>query len=72
MPTIHAVVTQQDHSSSEAEVRSHRLVIDRPEAKGGPDKGPMGGEACSRATMKCEQPKFLRTIACHSASRGPA
>lgn len=45
MPTIYATVTQLDHSASEAKVRDHRLTIDRPEAKGGQDKGPMGGEA---------------------------
>jgi putative redox protein len=45
MPTILATVTQLDHSASRGTVRDHQLVIDRPEAKGGQDKGPMGGEA---------------------------
>lgn len=45
MPTIHATVTQLDHSASQGEVRGHQLTIDRPEAKGGQNKGPMGGEA---------------------------
>ena len=45
MPTIHANVTQVDHSSSKGEVRDHTLVMDRPEPKGGQNKGPMGGEA---------------------------
>lgn len=44
MPTIHARVDQLDHSASSAGVRGHRITIDRPAAKGGQDKGPMGGE----------------------------
>ncbi len=45
MPTIHATVTQLDHTASRGEARDHALVMDRPEAKGGQNKGPMGGEA---------------------------
>jgi len=45
MPTIHATVDQLDHSSSQGRARNHVLVMDRPEPKGGQDKGPMGGEA---------------------------
>ena len=45
MPTIRATVDQLDHSSSRGEARGHSLVMDRPEPKGGQNKGPMGGEA---------------------------
>jgi len=45
MPTIHAKVDQLDHSSSRGTAREHTLTMDRPEPKGGQDKGPMGGEA---------------------------
>lgn len=45
MPTNHATVTQLDHSASLADTRGHQLTIDRPQPKGGQDKGPMGGEA---------------------------
>ena len=45
MPTILVNVDQQDHTSSRGEARGHTLVMDRPEAKGGQNKGPMGGEA---------------------------
>ena len=45
MPTVYATVTQLDHSASDAEARGHHLTVDRPEPKGGQDKGPMGGEA---------------------------
>ena len=45
MPTIQVTIDQVDHSSSRAVTRTHSLTMDRPEAKGGQDKGPMGGEA---------------------------
>jgi putative redox protein len=45
MPTILATVDQLDHSSSKGTVRDHSLTMDRPEPKGGQNKGPMGGEA---------------------------
>jgi putative redox protein len=45
MPTIYVTVNQLDHSASHGEARDHALIMDRPEAKGGQNKGPMGGEA---------------------------
>lgn len=45
MPTIRATVDQLDQSSSRGQTRDHSLVMDRPEPKGGQNKGPMGGEA---------------------------
>ena len=45
MPTIHVDGDQLDHTSSRGRARDHSLVMDRPEAKGGQNKGPMGGEA---------------------------
>ena len=45
MPEIRVSVTQQqDTTASVAEIRQHRVGVDRPEAKGGSDTGPMGGE----------------------------
>ena len=40
MPTILVNVDQQDHTSSRGEARGHTLIMDRPEAKGGQNKGP--------------------------------
>ena len=37
-------VRQVGPSTSEATVREHKVLVDRPEAKGGADEGPMGGE----------------------------
>lgn len=45
MPVINATVDQVDDTTSRGRVREHALVMDRPEAKGGQNKGPMGGEA---------------------------
>jgi len=45
MPTIHVTVNQLDHSASHGQARDHSLIMDRPEAKDGQNKGPMGGEA---------------------------
>ena len=59
MPTIHATVTQTDHSASLADVRGHRLTIDRPLAKGGQDKGPMGGEALLMGLGGCFMSNLL-------------
>ncbi|MES9935321.1 MAG: OsmC family protein [Sedimenticola sp.] len=44
MPTIHVTVDQVDHSASKGHAREHSLIMDRPEAKGGQNKGPLGGE----------------------------
>ena len=59
MPTIHATVTQLDHSASRADVRGHQMIIDRPEAKGGQDKGPMGGEALLMGLGGCFMSNLL-------------
>ena len=72
MPTIHATVTQQDHSASRAEVRGHQMTIDRPEAKGGQDKGPMGGEALLMGLGGCFMSNLLaaalaRDVTLHDA-----
>ena len=45
MPTVTVNVDQLDHSASQGTARNHTLVMDRPEAKGGQNLGPMGGEA---------------------------
>lgn len=59
MPTIIVNVDQQDRSSSRGEVRGHSLVMDRPEAKGGQDKGPMGGEALLMGLGGCFMSNLL-------------
>lgn len=68
MPTAHAIVTQQDHSSSAGEARGHTLVMDRPEAKGGQDKGPMGGEAVLMGLGGCFMSNLLAAAAARNIS----
>jgi len=59
MPTILVNVDQQDHTSSRGEARGHTLVMDRPEAKGGQNKGPMGGEALLMGLGGCFMSNLL-------------
>ena len=59
MPTILVNVDQQDHTSSRGEARGHALVMDRPEAKGGQNKGPMGGEALLMGLGGCFMSNLL-------------
>jgi putative redox protein len=40
-------------TASEARIRAHALTIDRPETKGGSDRGPMGGEVLLAALGGC-------------------
>lgn len=72
MPTVHATVRQLDDSASDAEARDHHLVMDRPEAKGGQNKGPMGGEAILMGLGGCFMSNLLaaaaaRDVALHNA-----
>lgn len=41
---VKVLVTPVGGIASQAAVRQHRSYVDRPEAKGGSDRGPMGGE----------------------------
>jgi len=66
MPTVYATVTQLDHSASDAEARGHHLTIDRPEPKGGQDKGPMGGEALLMGLGGC----FMSNLLTAAIARG--
>ncbi len=54
MADIIVEVRQFDKSAtSEGSVRGHRVLIDRPEDKGGLDRGPMGGEMLLLALGGC-------------------
>ena len=59
MPTIHVTVDQLDHSSSKGQARDHALIMDRPEPKGGQDRGPMGGEALLMGLGGCFMSNLL-------------
>lgn len=57
--TIAAVVRQTGASSSEAQLRQHRVTVDRPGAAGGSDSGPMGGELFLAAVGGCFMSNLL-------------
>lgn len=42
--TLHVTVEQVGATTSKGSVRTHSVFVDRPVAKGGTDKGPLGGE----------------------------
>ncbi len=44
MPEITVNLTQAGPTTSATAIREHEVLIDRPTAKGGEDRGPMGGE----------------------------
>lgn len=58
-------VNQIGPTASEGEVRGHKLMMDRPVAKGGEDRGPMGGETMLAALGGC----FMSNLLAAAASR---
>ena len=66
--TITVHLTQAGASASVARIRDHTLTIDRPSAKGGEDRGPMGGELLLAALGGC----FMSTLLAAIAARGAA
>ena len=59
MGQIQAVVEQVGSSTSKGTARTHTVVIDRPAAKGGDDRGPMGGEYLLIALGGCFMSNLL-------------
>jgi putative redox protein len=53
---------QVSASASEAAIGRHRVLIDRPGAKGGADAGPMGGELFLAAVGGCFMSNLLAAI----------
>lgn len=62
MAEIMVTVTQAGVTTSEAAVRSHKVLIDRPQAKGGADKGAMGGELLLAGLGGCFMSNLLAAI----------
>jgi len=59
---------QVSTSTSEATLRNHQVLIDRPAAKGGADMGPMGGELFLAAIGGCFMSNLLAAIAGRQAA----
>ncbi len=62
MPTISVSLNQVDDATTAAKIRNHAIDIDRPEAKGGHDKGAMGGELLLASLGGCFNSNLLAAI----------
>jgi putative redox protein len=59
---IQIQIRQVEVSTSEAVIRGHTVLIDRPAAKGGADLGPMGGELFLAAVGGCFMSNLLAAV----------
>jgi putative redox protein len=66
--TLHIVVEQIASSTAKASARSHSVLIDRPEAKGGTDRGPLGGELMLIGFAGCFMSNLLAAIRARNAA----
>src|SRR5262245_14562137 len=60
-------IRQVSASSSEAAIRTHKAIIDRPVEKGGTDAGPMGGELFLASIGGCFMSTFLAAVRAREA-----
>jgi putative redox protein len=58
---------QVSNSTSEATLRTHQVLIDRPAEKGGADMGPMGGELFLAGVGGCFMSNLLAAIRAREA-----
>jgi putative redox protein len=58
---------QVSTSASEAALRAHRVLVDRPNDKGGTDSGPMGGELFLASIGGCFMSTLLAAIRARNA-----
>jgi putative redox protein len=66
-PQMKTHIRQLSDSTSEAIIRQHKILIDRPTAKGGQDQGPMGGELFLAAIGGCFSSNLLAAIKAREA-----
>src|SRR5262245_47755675 len=60
-------VRQVGASTSEVTIRTHKVLVDRPAAKGGADQGPMGGELFLAGLGGCYMSNRLAAIKAREA-----
>jgi putative redox protein len=60
---IKVQINQAGPSASEGLSRTHRIRMDRPEAKGGENRGPMGGEVLLMGLGGCFMSNLLAAVA---------
>jgi len=65
--SVQVNVKQISTSASEGTARDHRIVMDRPQAKGGENRGPMGGEAILLGLGGCFMSNLLAVVAARGA-----
>ena len=69
MADLEVTVTQlQESTTSESVMREHRVLVDRPVAKGGRDRGPMGGELLLSALGGCFMSNLIAAAAARSVT----
>ena len=62
MTTMKIQIRQVSASTSEATLRTHHVLIDRPVEKGGTDRGPMGGDLFLASVGGCFMSNLLAAI----------
>jgi putative redox protein len=68
MATVKVLLQQVGPSTTESRMpRGHKGLVDRPESKGGADKGPMGGEYFLTAVGGCFMSTLLAAIKAREA-----
>lgn len=65
---VHVQVNQISASTSECTARQHKALSDRPEAKGGADRGPMGGEMLLMGLGGCFMSNLLAAVKAREAA----
>lgn len=60
--TVQVRIDQTGPATSTAQVRDHRISVDRPPEKGGEDRGPMGGELILVGLGGCFTSNLLAAI----------
>lgn len=66
--TITAHINQVGPTTSQGEIRGHTVLIDRPRAKGGEDRGAMGGEYLLVALGGCFNSNLLAAVHARGAA----
>lgn len=64
---VRVTVRQISESASEGSARDHTVCCDRPEAKGGRNQGPMGGEMFLMAFGGCFMSNLLAAVKARNA-----
>ncbi len=68
MPEISVQLKQAGPRTSETTIREHRVLIDRPESKGGDNLGPMGGELFLAAVGGCFLSNMYAAVSAREAA----